>query len=209
MAMGQYQGVAGVARRVTRRHQGVDGIARMVTKAYLGVGGVARQYFAAGIPWRKWSCQQVDETGGYEQVESSGVHTVGDTFTQTASSGSARWAAFSAYSFDGDVGFCLTGYGVATPETIVGRYQGSDDVIYQCIACEENGDGTYTLMWEYIGFAACDSWCSYQKGDTDHGVVYAPEGQLPEDGSLADGSAAGSWCVVLVDGTLYYYEKEA
>lgn len=208
MAMGQYQGVGGVARRVTRRYQGVAGIARQVVRACTGVDGVARQYFAAGVPWQKWSCQRVEETGGYEQVESSGVHTVGDAFTTTASAGSARWASFSAYSFDSDTGFSMTGYGVAAPETIVGRYQGGDDVIYQCIACEDHGDGTYTLTWEYIGLAVCDSWYSYQKGDTGHGVVYGPEGGLPEDGELLEGSAAGSYCVLLVDGVYYYYERE-
>ena len=48
MAKALYDGVNGVARKVTKMYDGVGGVARKVTKAYDGVNGVARQYFSDG-----------------------------------------------------------------------------------------------------------------------------------------------------------------
>ena len=44
MAMAEYRGVDGVARKVIKEYRGVDGVARRVVKGYRGVDGVARQY---------------------------------------------------------------------------------------------------------------------------------------------------------------------
>lgn len=44
--MALYDGVNGVARKVTKFYDGVSGVARKVTKAYSGVNGVARKYYS-------------------------------------------------------------------------------------------------------------------------------------------------------------------
>lgn len=44
--MALYDGVNGVARKVTKFYDGVNGVARKVTKAYSGVNGVARKYWS-------------------------------------------------------------------------------------------------------------------------------------------------------------------
>jgi hypothetical protein len=48
---------------------------------------------------------------------------------------------------------------------------------------------------------------SYSKGSTSYGLVTAPEGSFPEGGTLIEGSATGSYCILLVNGTYYYYVK--
>lgn len=50
MAKALYDGVSGVARKVTKKYDGVSGVARKVKKAYDGVSGVARQYWSTVTP---------------------------------------------------------------------------------------------------------------------------------------------------------------
>ena len=45
MAKAWYEGVANIARKVTKPYRGVDGVSRRITKGYRGENGVARQYF--------------------------------------------------------------------------------------------------------------------------------------------------------------------
>lgn len=54
MAKAEYEGVAGVARKVKSQNLGAGGVARKVTKGFLGVNGVARQFFAAVPTWKKY-----------------------------------------------------------------------------------------------------------------------------------------------------------
>ena len=46
MALGHYESVNGVARKVTKAYDSVNGVARNRIKAYDGVNGVARLFFA-------------------------------------------------------------------------------------------------------------------------------------------------------------------
>lgn len=48
--MALYDGVAAVAREVSKKYDGVSGVAREVPAAYDGVSGVAREYFKSGTP---------------------------------------------------------------------------------------------------------------------------------------------------------------
>lgn len=49
--MALYDGVNGVARKVTKKYDGVGGVARKVKKAYASVNGVARQYFSSDVTY--------------------------------------------------------------------------------------------------------------------------------------------------------------
>jgi hypothetical protein len=48
---------------------------------------------------------------------------------------------------------------------------------------------------------------TYPKGSTYYGVVYTSDGEIPDGGSLVDGSIDGAYCVVKVGNEYYYYEK--
>lgn len=48
--MALYDGVAAVAREVSKKYDGVSAVAREVSVAYDGVSGVAREYFKSGTP---------------------------------------------------------------------------------------------------------------------------------------------------------------
>ncbi len=54
MAKAEYEGVAGVARKVKSQNLGAGGVARKVSKGFVGVNGVARQFFAAVPTWKKY-----------------------------------------------------------------------------------------------------------------------------------------------------------
>lgn len=204
--MAHYINADGVARQVAKRYENVGGAARQVLKAYTGVAGTARLYFApGGVRWRKWSCE-VGSASSYTRTDAG----VGTTRSFTVTINSVWWTSFGAWSYSDADGF-QGDYGTyerSTPDTIVGRYSVVDTELRQWTGCEDNGDGTYTLVWEVVGAAEEDRWDTYDKGGTDYGVVIAEEGALPEDGTLVRGDPAGSTCVVLRDGTYYYYERE-
>jgi hypothetical protein len=47
----------------------------------------------------------------------------------------------------------------------------------------------------------------YSKGEVSYGAVVAEKDALPENGTLVSGSPYGSYCVIEINGTCYYYEK--
>ena len=47
MAVREYIGVSGVARKIKEQWLGVSGVARRVVNGYIGIGGVARKFFSA------------------------------------------------------------------------------------------------------------------------------------------------------------------
>ena len=204
--MAQYTNVGGVARKVTKRYENIGGVARNIVKAYNNASGAARLYFACGgVKWRKWSCD-VSTDSSYTRTDDG----VGETKSFNVSINSVWWTTFGDYYFDSNGGFQgdYGDYEKSTPDTIVGRYSVVDTELRQWISCEDNGDGTYTLVWEVVGTAEEDRYTVYRKGTTDYGIVSAEEGALPENGELVEGHPTGRYCAVLRDGTYYYYEKE-
>lgn len=204
MSMAHYISTDGVARKVTKRYENVGGVARSILKAYVNANGAARQYFAAGIPWRKWSCR-VETCYDYTWDD----RDVGSTRSFTVSGGSVWFTTTGGYTFDSEDGFSADygNYGRTDPADMVGRYSVVDDEVRQWTVCEITDDDRYYLEWEVVASASYTTWDSYEKGDTDYGIVYAPEGALPEEGTVWNGSAHTDSCVVQVDGTCYYYEK--
>lgn len=51
MAIGEYRGVNGVARKITKEYRGVDAVARRIIRGYRGVDGVARKYLDSHRWW--------------------------------------------------------------------------------------------------------------------------------------------------------------
>lgn len=69
----------------------------------------------------------------------------------------------------------------------------SRNAVWKKYSCErfENEDGS-----EY-----------YSKGSY-YGTVVAPTGELPEEGTLIEGSIEEGYCILQIDTTTYYYELE-
>lgn len=205
--MSQYTNVGGVARKVTKRYENIGGVAKNILKAYDNVNGVARQYFTGGIPWRKWSCNySAASDPWYVEGESSGVYQVG--YTATSNWGGSTWYGYEDYEFSGDEGFIGIGGGTVPIEDMPNYYMVDTTRVTIVTNMERVDSDTYEVTWEVI--AVCQGYyypASYDKGSTDYGIVYAPEGDLPEEGTLVKGSTADNYCVVEVDGTYYYYEK--
>lgn len=206
MSMGRYKGVNGVARKVTKRYRGVDGVAREIIKGYRGVDGVARQFFAAGIEWRKYSCM----------VLPGGTHTIYDengVDWEFSDSGFLTSSDISGYA---DYMFTPTfGYGGSGGTISLGPVSGNTGVLYNCYGAsvslyEVTRPGSkyeYYCYTKTANTTTTTTPTTYHKGDTDYGSVYAQEGEAPEEGTLLAGSYTGSYCVISVGGTYYYYEK--
>lgn len=211
MAIGQYQGVGGVARKVTKRYQGVGGVARNVTKAYIGVDGVARQYFGCSVEWKKYNA--IRTVHYYYEEDDIVAGGEGETTLLEVPDGGTLTMFFSDYSFISSGGISSGGYyglGSRVSHPVgegIGNYMVNHTRVYIVSGAELNGD-----IWTYTGMLVArasiiDSSFSYPKGQIDYGSVYSSYGDLPEDGTLVDGSVNDSYCVLKIGNDYYYYER--
>ena len=213
MAKAQYIGIDGVARKVVKDYIGVEGVARNVTKSYVGVDGVARQCFesTSGVKWEKYNCN-VSTTKTHTQVTSgtplntTGTHSHAGTYTM-----------YPNYSWGGS----STGYHVyGTGKTLsaagtgaVGYYHmfwinNKYWAVHQVTSVTYNSSsGNYTCGYKVVAAETQTSKTNYSKGSTSYGTVTAPEGELPEAGTLTKGSATSSYCILKIGSTYYYYVK--
>ena len=224
MAMGQYQGVNGVARKVTKRYQGVDGVARNITKAYVGVNGVARQYFSSEVEWLKYSTtKEYSATWGNLVTSgipnSTNIYLTGFT-NYTSVQGGTGWG------FSETEGLYLTdvkSYDVsktAYGNALVGKYvtltpywslyppslNWSDDFEFSIFEVTNVSSGN--VYADKVAIAdLLSQTTTYLQGDESFGSVKAEYGQLPEEGTLIEGSATSDYCVIQIGDTYYYYEK--
>ena len=143
MAMGQYQGVSGVARKVTKRYEGVSGVAQNVTKAYTGVSGVARQYFTAEKYFNPRADNSLAETDTYR---------VGDTAL-----GDPRTVA-TGYEFTSADGFVATGEkSVSIGDVIDGWYKVMPTVVYEYTGTSgETINGKFVAWYILQSVMVCD-----------------------------------------------------
>lgn len=63
--MAHYDGVAGVARKVTKQYDGVDSVARKTKKVYDGVDGVARLSYTGLYTWAKYTSYVTSSSVSY------------------------------------------------------------------------------------------------------------------------------------------------
>ena len=207
MAMKRYRGVDGVAREVTKRYRGVDGVARAIVKGYRGVDGVARQYFSSGVEWRKYSCDVSSSTYYVYTQDDSDFSLYASETEQTAST----WG-YPGYLFSPHSGYVMKGvreeYGPASGTT--GTYYASGGTVCMKHICRYDPASGKYYKSDWIRRATKDGpyyESIYSKGSTEYGSMRAPEGELPEAGTLVEGDVASDYCVLKVGGTYYYYEK--
>lgn len=224
MAKAQYVGVDGVARKVKKNYIGADGVARSVKKAYVGVEGVARQYFMSGVKWSKYSCTQTSDTGYVRKYD-----TVGNAKSEYK--GVLNMNYFSSYTFSSTKGFLNAGtawWNNTDYNAHIGHYVipssvhisngvttlDGGEIVYKLESVDFLRDETHELgvLYQFNYTIEADSTKSttylYSKGSTSYGTITAESGELPEDGTLMDGSAYGGYCVLKIGTSYYYYILE-
>ena len=189
-------------------------IHRKVRKAFLTRNGVHRLVYSSGTRWKKYDCDESSEFGGYVEVStnSSGV-SVGDTDT-------SQWWSItyhSDYIFSSAEGFISAGYwGQASTVNELGSVSGYiiyTEEVWEIVSVDvlrEYGDGSFTAEVTMQLVALCEPGeenTIYVQGSTYYGEYEAEEGVLPEEGTLVEGSATDSYCIIDVDDTYYYYVR--
>lgn len=192
-----------VAKEAKHIYIGINGIARKVKKAYVGVNGIARLFYQAGVEWTKYSCTRTSSTSYTKEATPSGGATTRTLYNDQA------YAAPSSYSFSSSQGYYTDDTSTWYGDSMVGFYDVSPTVVQRYASVQSSStDGGYTQYnMTTVASAIKSTSYSYSKGNTNYGAITADEGSLPEDGTLVKGSATGSYCVLLINGTYYYYEK--
>lgn len=211
MAKAKYVGVDGVARKVKKNYIGVDGVARKVKKTYVGVSGVARQCFSSDITWSKYSCD-VSAQNNYTQ-DTSVKGTTGSGYI----GGTAIY--YPTWGFSTGKGFYSNGTSTKFVDDYagaVGNYyiwkstETTEQQIRKITSCSVLSEANSIYKYDYTiqSSATNNPTYTYSQGSTLYGTVAAPEGSLPEDGTLLEGSVEDGYCVIQTTDSIYYYILE-
>jgi hypothetical protein len=157
-----------------------------------------------GVKWIKYSCNAVTTTT-YDQKPPEYV-TQG--YTPRSRKNSDSYSAYTGYTFSEKSGFEGTGHVMCRGNALSGYYEVGDVLVVRYDNETDGGNGNTNYQCPIIAEAYAHSKTTYSKGGTGYGAVYADKDELPDDGQLIEGSANDSYCVIKVDGTIYYYEKE-
>lgn len=219
MAKAIYNGVKNVARKVEKSYVGVNNVSRKANKGYIGIDNVARKCFPSDVSWGKYGCDYYPEY--YEREEINEPEAMSN---YTFSVGSPM-NLITSYSFYSSTGYIVRTTPVTIPEPLtlenlndafVGKYYVNSwsnpqyviryDTVTSFHLYENNYGyftGTGTLVERCTYFPA-----QYFKRDEFYGVIVTEGGELPEEGTLVEGSFEEGYCVLRVGSTYYYYILE-
>ena len=209
-----------VARKVIQPYVGVDNIARKVLCGYMGVDNVARRVFGESlVTWNKYTCYQ--GKSGYEDMTDVSPNTGHSHVEGYIYRFGTSLSAYSDYTLEYD-GY----YGNFISMTITSTTSQSEVEDFITGAYELRDNGNWALVYRYDGvhsFSVDDNSIGIEFDLTEIASAYpeniyfnqgvfissiaVPEGELPEDGTLVEGSADGTYCVLEVNGTHYYYTR--
>ena len=212
MAKAIYNGVDNVARQVEQPYIGVDNVSRNVTEGYIGVDNVARQCFSSGASWGKYSCNV--SSGYYTEYQESDIEIWESCNLNSPTK------VYTSYTFSWDGGIELIGETTVTftssttlktvQRQLEGKYIGG----WLRLSYIKSVLQVQARETDFIVYGIYDSiyadWTppEYNKGNTLYDSLTAPEGELPEDGTLIEGSYEEGYCVLEIGGTYYYYVLE-
>jgi hypothetical protein len=155
-----------------------------------------------GVKWLKFDCKVTTKTTYTETIPMELKLNINHPANEPTYS-------YSDYYFTTDSGFSggtnirhengRNMYGYHVTDTNVYIYE-NDKV--------DSGTGWITYNCRNVAHADKTVTTIYSKGDTIYAPIYIDDNELPESGQLIEGSANDSYCVIKVDGTIYYYEKE-
>lgn len=155
-----------------------------------------------GVKWLKYSCN-VTRTTTYEKWPDPSPNER-PTFRVPNGQGHS---CYTGYTFSSERGFEGTGHSVRYGKDLSGYYEITPTYVRKFADPVDDGSGNVTFSMVKIDYANEKTTTTYSKGGTGYGAIYADTRELPEDGQLIEGSADGTYCVIKVGGSFYYYEK--
>lgn len=214
--------------RVTTETQiGVEnkGVTRKVIKGYIGVNNVARQCFSAGKVWRKYGYYYTEP----HYVENTTSSEIGTTrshqlyWSYTAQNGQNFWSGQS-YVFEYSYGFRIHyffSFHMKDETTIdelrellvggycaIGTHAGTIVSVDSMTTLNSNTPTKLvTITFNVERVADCiDGYWSVGSNVLDS--ITVQEGELPEDGTLIEGSVNEGYCILQIGSNYYYYVLE-
>ena len=170
-----------------------------------------------GVTWKKYNCDVTTKKDKYiETTQNIGkTSTIQNGEPKISEQEWQKSTFYTGYTFSQTDGYKGTGAVRLNDPDSVGYYEinSSSQVWKVTSVVYVKEDTTYRyhnvtseLVAECTGGS---TYTYYNKGSTLYGEITVDEGALPEDGTILKGSATGSYCVVKVGSTTYYYEKVA
>jgi hypothetical protein len=211
--------IGGTAYEISGGKTLVDGTTYNINGGKTLVGGTAYK-IEFGVNWKKYDCIRRNYFNDYTISSMSGWSPFydGEPFRNFYK----NYSFSNSYGFNGidqisatfsddmtasEVNAILKGcYRISTADSCV-----KVNAITEVHATYNGVTGEY--LGHYIGGDLTEYEAvrvlTYNKGSVYYGTLRAEEGQLPETGTLVEGSAAEGYCVLQISSTYYYYELEA
>lgn len=227
MAKAIYNGVDNVARKVKQSYVGVSNVARKVKSGYIGVDNVARECFSSGATWKKYDCIQQNAYYYNHQIESPSTYGGGAPDTHSSYSfdvcSDYSWNSYTGYTTSGreQIVIPLDDYENLNLDEyttlIAGKYSTTysdtaeilEYISIDRVYLETLVNGMKYIMFDFTARKhTLDVSYDYYQGSTFYGTITAPENELPEEGTLVEGSLEEGYFVLQVGSNYYYYILE-
>lgn len=149
--------------------------------------------------WEKWSCN-IEEA--HYELEPNGQNRTWHFDTM-------RITLYDSYELSPEDGlYGIDGHEYSLPEdfpSVVGKYYVSDNVVGEIESMGEGSLSTYELVGTNIGRA----WrigTRYSQGVIFYEAFEVKYNELPEEGTVIQGSVSEGYYVLMIDGEYYYYD---
>ena len=162
---------------------------RKIKKLFRTVNGIFQLIYSSGVIWEKYNC--VHESGDYYLDSDNSL--IGTTNLMKTNIGDEVYGGYEFSPSEGFVG--IDPVIVESEDNAIGRYIVEPYEVYLIID-----------MWNTETADMCGKYeDSYSQGSTSYGTIEVDDGELPESGTLIEGSYADGYCVLEIRGTYFYY----
>lgn len=162
----------------------------------------------SGVKWEKFDCVVETTTAWTRDTNGSDVRT----YLSLSTANEMIWNKRYFDSSRGLYGLGQTGIDFSDPTSFVGKYYVTKDgtMSGEIAACTSVGGSAtvYGVNLTSVHNATAEELTTFSQGTTSYGIATITEGELPEEGTLIEGSADGDYCVLDVGGTYYYYVRQ-
>lgn len=150
--------------------------------------------------WEKWSCD-IEEAHYFLEPRRQ---------TQTWNFDTMSITLYDSYELSQEYGLQgVEGHEYHLPAdslSVIGKYHVSGNDVSQIESIGEGSTSTYKMVSTITGHVYW-SPTSYHRGVTYYDAFEVKYNELPEEGTLISGSISQGYCVLLIDGEYYYYDK--
>lgn len=162
----------------------------------------------SGVKWEKFDCVVETTTTWTRDTNGSDVRTYFNISIANEMIWNARYfdSNRGLYGSDqagidfSDITSFVGKYYVKTDGTMSGKIDTCSMVAGSTTVCGVNLTSVHN--------ATAEELTTFSQGTTSYGIATIAEGELPEEGTLIEGSADGDYCVLDVGGTYYYYVRQ-